>query len=135
MRSGLNLIFVSAYLNDFSPEANHQNHAKAREILDKEGFQYQIVGGMYRGSKELSFCLSTDNASTHDKHLSAALNLGLLFNQDSVLEVHRDGVAVLHLKNGQSETLGQFGELNERDAVKEDSYMHEPVTGRYFGVR
>jgi hypothetical protein len=72
---------------------------------------------------------------THDQNVTTAYMVGHLFNQESVLEVHNDGPAVLHYLGGNKVSLGKFQEVGDVEALNHDSYTHEPVLDRYFVVK
>jgi cold shock protein len=136
MRTQSNHVFVSVYLASKSLEVNKVNHDKARLLLEREGRNVRVVNGSYKGTRELSFLLSSDSAADHADNLDIALQLGLLFSQKSVLEVCNDNTAYLHFINNASiEKLGIFTEVNKELAIDSDAYTHEPVSDRYFVVR
>lgn len=130
-----NKVFVSAYSANKSVEANHENHRKAIQLLNDEGITFQIVHGFYKGSKELTLLLSSDNASDHKANLEAALGIGMLFNQESVLEVGNDNASILHNISGTADHIGVFSEVDSVEALASDNYTHEPRSNRYFVVR
>lgn len=131
-----NKVFVSVYLNNKSLEVNNQNHKKAQELLSKEGINFQVLTGIYKNNRELTFLLQSTSVEQHENNLDTAHNLGLLFNQESFLEVSNDDTAVLHFLSGQDEVLkGTFREVTEKEAIANDNYTYEPIDNRYFVVR
>jgi len=128
-----NKVFVSAELSGKSDSINHQNHIKALNLLKREGSNFAVVKGVYKNVAESTFMLYADSAKDHAENLSIALNLGALFNQESVLEVHNDDTAVLHYVAGNSEKIGQFTEVNEAEALTHNCYTFS--NGRYYVVR
>ena len=130
-----NLVLVSAYGSKLSNEQNHANHEKAIEMLERNNVRFQVVNGVYKGAKELVFLMASTDFYTHDQNVTVAYMVGHLFNQESVLEVHNDGTAVLHYLGGNKVSLGKFQEVNEVEALNHDSYTHEPVLDRYFVVK
>ncbi len=135
MRLNSNKILVSVFQSSQSLEANTANHNKAIEMLTREAIPFQVVKGVYKGSSELSFLLSSDSAQGHFVNQFMALNLGRLFNQESILEVHNDNTAQLLYLNGTTiANLGEFSEVSEQVALGLDSYTFEPLSQRYFAV-
>lgn len=135
MRLNPNKILVSVFQSSQSLETNTANHNKAIEMLTREDIPFQVVKGVYKGVSELSFLLSSDSINGHLVNKSVALNLGRLFNQESILEVHNDDLAQLHYLNGMTiANLGEFSEVSESKALGLESYTFEPVSQRYFAV-
>lgn len=131
-----NKVFVSAFRSIQSEHLNRLNHAEARNVLIRGGFNFKVVEGVYKGVKELSFVLFADNVDTHTMNMTEALNIARRFGQESILEVHNDGAAELHyLDNGyRVERIGRFRGASEQDAVNRDAYTRDPVSGAYFVV-
>jgi hypothetical protein len=125
---------VSAYNSKLSNEQNHANHEKAIEMLVRDNVQFQVVNGVYKGAKELVFLMASADVDTHDQNVTAAYMIGLLFNQESLLEVHNDSTAVLHYLGGDSQQIGNFTQVERIEALSHDSYTFEPVSNRYFVV-
>lgn len=118
-----------------SNEQNHANHEKAIEMLERDNVRFQVVNGVYKGTKELVFLMSSTDVNTHDQNLTVAYMLGFLFNQESLLEVHNDSTAVLHYLGGNSKQIGSFTQVEQIEALNHDSYTFEPITNRYFVVK
>src|SRR5271167_4294858 len=96
MRINSNKIFFSVYQSGNSLEANKADHDKACEMLKREDIFYCVVSGVYKGTKELSFMLTSEYSREPDVNLYLALSTARLFNPESVLEVHNDGTAIIH---------------------------------------
>lgn len=130
-----NKIFVSVYRDYNGDEINHQNHEKAKEMLIKSNTSFTIVKGVYKGNSELTFMLISTDVKKHINNLDIALNLGLLFNQESVLEVLNDDTAILHNIGGEMVKIGKFTEVSETESLGYDSYTYEPTSKRFFVVK
>lgn len=131
-----NKVFVSAYRTDKTYSENEQNHSKAIELLKREGFNYRVVTGVWKGVQERSILLEANDYRTHSDHVDAALGIARLFNQDAVLEVAHDGHAVIHDtgSGSGSKPIGTFRETSKEDALNRDGYTFDVVTDRYFVV-
>ena len=132
MNNKSNKVFVSAHLSNRTAEANSLNHAKAMDMLRREGINYVVVEGVYKKVAQLSFMLYADSHADHEDNLLVAVSLAQLFKQESYLEVHNDDAAVLHYTGGSSEKLGKFTEVDKDTASKNNCYTH--LNGRYFVV-
>lgn len=126
-----NKVFVSV----FSPQSNNPlNHSKAAAMLVREGFQFQVVNGVYKGVKELVFLLSSTCIKQHKANVIIAMELGLLFNQEHVLEVGNDNMAILHTIGSGSEPVGVFHHVSEIEAILHTHYTYDPVTQRHYVI-
>lgn len=134
MRTKSNKVLVSVYRSSLSNEVNHANHNKAIELLNREKVSFQVVNGVYKNGHELTFLLASDSVQGHEHNLYVANSLALLFNQESILEVHNDDIAFLKYTNGVHKRLGVFQEVDQTNALKLDSYTFEPVSSRFFAV-
>lgn len=134
MRTNPNKVFVSVYKSDLTVEQNHANHVKASGLLTLEGISFQVVKGVYKGEAELTFLLSNTDFTKHIANVLMAFNLGMLFNQESILEVSNDGRATLKYIDGESKDIGELKEVSETEALASDAYTLEPVSKRYFKV-
>lgn len=131
-----NKVLVSAFQNGKTDEQNRANHERAYDILRREGLNFRVVRGVYKGVAELSFVLFGDDIRTHEGNLQACINLARLFNQESVLEVHNDGAAALHYLNSgyRVERIGTFKGVSEAEAAGREAFTYDPLSGQYFVV-
>jgi hypothetical protein len=118
-----------------SLQDNLDNHNKAAAMLKNERVPYQIVEGVWKGEKELTFLLASTDAETHEDNLTIARSLGLLFKQDSILEVHNDDTAILRIIKGTYiEKLGTFTEVSEEVGKRVDCSTFDPASNRWFVI-
>lgn len=132
-----NKVFFSAYRTDRTLEQNLKAHDDAKETLDNLGLLYQVVTGVYKGATELSIMLDASDARSHESNMQVAIELARINAQESILEVHNDGAAVLHtlLWNGSEVAwCGTFRESSRSNALARESYTYDDATNRYWVV-
>ncbi len=134
--SKTNKVFFSAHRSDRSHAANESNHAKALDLLRREGVAYRTVTGAWKGATETTILIEASDVRTHELNLDLALNMARLFSQDAVLEVANDDTALLHDTGGGSGTrvLGRFREASRSEALSQDGYTYDQASDRYYVV-
>lgn len=131
-----NKVFFSAHRVGNSAEQNDSAHAKALDLLRREGVSYRLLMGVWQGNEERSIMLESTDVRQHEQHVELALSLARLFRQDAVLEVANDGAAILHDVAGGSGTraIGTFQEASGDLAKMQDGYTYDPATGKFYIV-
>lgn len=116
-------IIFSVFQKDKSDLVNHCNHFEAMQDLERQGIDYSILEGVYKGTKELSF---------ETKSVLTGLALARKYDQESVLTIDSENRAVLDYGFRNKINLGQWVETTKDIAEKQDSYSYHPVTNKYF---
>lgn len=134
MRVNNNLVLVSVYKAGDVNNATH--HAKAKELLRKEGISFEELTGVSQNGTQadITFLLTASDVNVHASHVEAALSLITLFNRERFLEVHNDGKVDVHYVTGNTHySVGSFVELPKGDKLP-DAYVVREGDGRLFGV-
>lgn len=128
-------VFVSVF-KGWDAEQDSKNHAKAFDVLRREGVQFHVVRGGYKGRIEETFMLYTNNAEEHAAHLALGMDLARSFKQDAVLEIANDDTATLHrfAEGYSAKQVGTWKEVTKEEALRRDGYTCDPFSGRYFIV-
>ena len=133
MRVSSNKVFFSAQSTEVGSVDNDSRHAKVLDILRRESVTFTVMTGVYKGNAERSIMLYSNSAKEHEANLALAIDLALMFNQESVLEVANDGAAFLHVPgSGIFKSVGHFAEVDRETALAKESYTYDEATNRYY---
>jgi hypothetical protein len=133
-----NKVLFSAFKGSQLPSDNERSHRALLTDLAIAGVPSRVLNGAYKGVTEKCILLESDYVNVHAKNLELALQLAKRYGQESVLEVHNDGAAVLHRLNTfgppVSDKIGTFHEATEKEALDRDAFTHDAESGRYYVV-
>lgn len=108
-----NLILLSAELSTLSATENAERSLWLATQLHNSGLTYERCEGCYCGAMETSYALPWDK-----RHADAALCLGNLFEQESLLFVDEHGRATLgYLREPKIVPLGRLRKLERTTSV------------------
>ena len=100
---------------------NEYRSHKLATTLGEMGFGFKHVQGMYKGSREASFLVVIHGPD----ELSAILNLGFDFGQESILYADQDRNAKLIYCDGHdTEPLGVLQRVESVEGL--DAWTHDP---------
>lgn len=98
--------------------------------LHKNGFQYCILNGVYKGQSETSFKIKLNIRSVD---MLMLLDRAKKYKQESVLCIgHKAVASLLYIQDKKMESIGRFQIVDKDTALSSDAYRHDPVTGSYY---
>lgn len=111
------IILISAERSNLSSEVNQHNTESMRNILSSLGLYFESVKGMYKGTEEHSFMIF----GIGYKMLERLVNLGAMYNQESILSIDLDRQArLVYLATDEVVHLGTFSEVSSTEGL--DAY-------------
>lgn len=97
--------------------------------LWSRNFKFSVLGGSYKGQREISFKISIDH--TLDKALLLAQAKKL--KQESVLIVNKNNKATLHYVDGNfTHNVGYWLPVSQDVAFQSDAYSFDIRENRYY---
>lgn len=115
---------ISPERSDLDRESNEFRVYEFKQGLDEWNIPAKEVVGYFDDTWETSFVI---------RDTQAARLLGIVFNQDTVLEVDANGQAhLVSPKTGEGEFLGTFMEVD--DPAMYSAYTYDPTTGKYWST-
>lgn len=106
------------------------NTEHIKHFLNKLSIPFRQLIGSYKGKSEESFLVDS-------QYYDTVIEIVSDYNQESILNVQTSSTcsdAFLDFIVGDTEYLGEFGQISQSEAVKLDGYTLDPITGIYWGV-
>ena len=123
------VVIISAELATLSARENMERTSEMYDLLKQGGFTFAEALGMYKGAKESSFIV-------HTEEYGKMLELALDFEQEAVLIVDRDREAFLKAPNDSMiKPVGRLTAVQERDIIKLDNWTKNLANDTYYAVR
>ena len=119
-------VFLSAELSSNNKEENKVNTAILRGTLKLEGYTFQEILGVYKGSSEVSFMIEAINDKVIEKLKKLAFGN---YKQDSIGILSEDSSFLLEYSSGKVESLGYLQHVLSKRVEELDSYS---VIGGYI---
>ncbi len=132
-RSSPPVFIISAEKADQSEEENHKNTITLGRLLDGDDYAYKPVVGCYNFVKEKAFVISATQKE--------ALNIALLFGQESILFLDRNRQVVLisvelpeGKKTPRTKHIGGFEVCTEEEALNGGDWVFDRLQDTYYHV-
>ena len=119
-------VFISAELSTKTNEENKVNTAILRGTLKIEGYVFQEIIGVYKGSEEVSFMVEAKNDEVIDKLKKLAFGN---YKQESIGILSEDSSFLLEYSSGKLQSLGYLQHVPSKRVEELDSYS---VIGGYI---
>ena len=113
-------VFISAELSSNNKEENKLNTPFLRGTLKLEGYTFQEIIGVYKGSSEVSFMIEAKNNEVIDKLSKLAFGN---YKQESIGILSEDSSFLLEYSSGKVESLGYLQHVPSKRVEELDSYL------------
>lgn len=115
---------------------NTNDIIKEHKILNECGLKFHQVWGKYNGKEETAYAIdvSEDGTPQENELLKKAVKqLAIWHLQESILFVRNDNSCYLWFRDGRvDKELGNWREVDELTATRENGYTLDPTTHRYY---
>ena len=109
---------------------------KEQAVLKDCGLRFRQVWGKYNGKEETAYAVDVSLKGTPQENeilKRVVKNLAMSHSQESVLFIRNDGSSYLWFTdNRPDQELGNWREVDELTATREDGYTLDPITHRYY---
>jgi hypothetical protein len=107
-----------------------------RESLQKRGYSFKEVVGVWHGRPETSFVVVLpDNYDKIEEGVEYLQALAFWLYQESILYLSRDRVAtIIDCETGERLVIGNFRRVKEEVALEQDCYTYDPIYKEFYAV-
>lgn len=123
--------FISAERSDLFAETNAKRTQSLKDELDTAGLAYKFVEGVYKGTREETFCIADTGAP---QLRDFVLHTASVFGQECILYRDSQGLAWFLYPDGRELLMGALVSRDKETALRQDGYTYDYDNGTYWVI-